>query len=209
MENKDWKEGMELSKDRKWPEALAAFDRAMKTISDDPDLIHDRAVAMFNLGQQKDALKELDRAVLLQPDYSYRYASRAYMRNACKDIHGAIEDYKKAVELDPEDAIALNNLGLLEEQLGYRDEADQRFRAADELKGILKDRGIDLENAPNPKSMAESEETGGKEEVSSGSIWSEFRKVFVSKDSRSEFFSFLRNGFTLDRSKKEDGENIH
>ena len=199
---------MELSKDRKWSEALAAFDRAMETVKDDPDLIHDRAVAMFNLGQQKDALKELDRAVVLQPDYSYRYSSRAYMRNACKDIHGAIEDYKKAIELDPEDAIALNNLGLLEEQLGYRDEADQRYRAADELKGILKDRGIDLEKVPAPESQETTEETTTEDEADV-SVWAEFRKVFVSKDSRREFFSFLRNGFTLDRSKEDDSENIH
>ena len=36
---------------------------------------------------------------------------------ALRDIQGAIADYEKAVELDPEDAITLNNLGLLEEQV--------------------------------------------------------------------------------------------
>ena len=35
-----------------------------------------------------------------------------------KDTKGAIADYNKAIELDPEDEISLNNLGLLQEKVG-------------------------------------------------------------------------------------------
>ena len=61
--------------------------------------------------------------------------------------HGAIEDYKKALELDPEDAVTWNNLGLLEEQLGYQEQARERYRVSDELLGILNEHGIDPESS--------------------------------------------------------------
>ena len=51
------------------------------------------------------------------------------MKQALRDIQGAIADYEKAVELDPEDAITLNNLGLLEEQVGRMQSAKERFAA--------------------------------------------------------------------------------
>ena len=40
---------------------------------------------------------------------------------------------KKAIKLDPEDAVAYNNLGLLEEKLGYEEQAKRRFEIADAL----------------------------------------------------------------------------
>ena len=80
------------------------------------------------------------------------------MKQACGDLRGAIEDYKRAVELDPEDAVTWNNLGLLEEQLGYQEQAKERYRVSDELLGILKERGIDPEtdappSAPSPSTV--------------------------------------------------------
>ena len=73
-----------------------------------------------------------------------------------KDVDGAIADYKKALELDPEDAITLNNLGLLEEQYGMRKSAQEKFRRADTLMGILKDAGVDPPQAPNLKQCPKS-----------------------------------------------------
>lgn len=212
MHNPDWNTANELVKERKWDEALKAFDRAFTALSEHPDLIHDRAVCLFQVGRKNEALSELNRAVELQPDYSYRYASRAYIRNAMKDIMGAIDDYKKAIELDPEDAISLNNLGMLEEQLGYRKEADERYRAADELSRILKERGIDISKAndereepavtaevpnhqPNPTST-EGEKTPENNEAN-GSIGDEIKKVFTQRSAFKEFVDFIRNGLKL------------
>lgn len=196
----------------------------MNDIHNDPDLIHDRAVALFNLGRQNEALLELDRALELQPDYSYRYASRAYMRNALKDIHGAISDYRKAIELDPEDAVALNNLGLLEEQLGYHEEARERYKVADELMGILdankiaahmpnvpaaegSERGekrvtmADIQ-APDASEQGMSEENSQK--PSTVEIAKEMGAVFTRKGRLKEFFRFVFNGFKLDEPKHDN-----
>ncbi len=205
MQNSDWNTANALVKERKWTEALAAFERAFIELSNDPDLIHDRAVCLFNLGQKKEALRELDRALLLQPNYSYRYASRAYIRNALRDITGAMDDYKKALELDPEDAISLNNLGLLEEQLGYRKEANERYMMADELNKILGDRGIDAPREESAEEVNEPPFFGGLESPpqpestpnAKPSLAQEMSKVFSSKQGFKEFVAFLRNGLKL------------
>jgi tetratricopeptide (TPR) repeat protein len=205
MQNSDWNTANALVKERKWAEAFEAFERAYIDLSHDPDLIHDRAVCMFNLGQKKEALRELDRALLLQPNYSYRYASRAYIRNALRDITGAMDDYKKALELDPEDAISLNNLGLLEEQLGYRKEANERYMMADELNKILGDRGIDTPREEPTEEVNEPRLFGGLESPPQPestpnvkpSLAQEISKVFSSKQGFKEFVAFLRNGLKL------------
>jgi tetratricopeptide (TPR) repeat protein len=229
MENKDWTNGTKLSRERKWDEALAAFERAMEAIDSHPDLIHDRAVAMFNLGRKEEALEELNRAVQLQPDYSYRYSSRAYMKSALKDLHGAIADYKKAIELDPEDAIALNNLGLLEEQLGYSKEAQDRYKVADELMGILKDNQIDSDEdrpktPPKVKPLTEDQVTRQPRpenapplqdrsreiiiEEEKRSLWIEIKAVFTTRGRVKEFFRFIGNGFKLEDPNSQDRDDL-
>lgn len=227
MQNSDWNTANDLVKERKWNEALIAFERAFKELSEHPDFIHDRAVCLFNLGRKKEALAELNRAVGIQPDYSYRYASRAYMRNALKDIHGAIADYKKAIELDPEDAISMNNLGMLEEQLGYTQEARERFQLADELNTIMTERGISYQeervtlrelqerteaassSAQDAKTEQETAKIQEVEDAENGNPkLREMAKVFRSGESFREFISFLRNGFKLGPEKKPPGDDL-
>lgn len=223
MQNSDWNIANEHVKAREWTEALVAFDRAIDALPDNPDLIHDRAVCLFNLGRKKEALIQLDRAVTIQPDYSYRYASRAYMRSALKDIHGAIEDYKTALELDPEDAITLNNLGMLEEQLGYKQEANDRFKVADELNEIMNEQGISYEESRVTLKEFRKRESGDDQNMDPGEssvptepepsgAWQsrlkEVKRVFTTRDSFKEFLAFLRNGFKLGAQKNSRRDDI-
>ena len=182
-----------------WSQAILDFNQALAENSiwdEDPDFKHDRAVALFHIGKKEDALRELDAAVTLQPDYGYRYAARGWMKQALKDSHGAIADYQAAISLDPEDAISLNNLGLLEEQLGYQQEAKERFAAADELSGILQRESI----TPSPsasKSQTALPETPAIGKSNSPSLISEIKRVLQQPDGRKEFIAFIRNGFKL------------
>ena len=57
------------------------------------------------------------------------------MKDRIKDYHGAIADYEQAIALDPEDAIAYNNKGLVEEKLGRMEKAKASFKRADALDG--------------------------------------------------------------------------
>lgn len=135
------------------------------------------AVAKFHL---KDiaCLKDFDETILLEPNNAYRYSSRAYALDALGDTAAAIEDYLKAVELDPEDYIAFNNLGLLQEKMGRKSNAKKSFDASDELMGLSKKMerkfpDTNLQSQIN-KEKAESKWTFMKSMLSSKTSWKEF-----------------------------------
>jgi tetratricopeptide (TPR) repeat protein len=202
MENKHWISAQALSKEGQHEKAYAAYNKAMLFVVDNPDLYHDRAVCLFHLGRSEDAMADLNYAVKLQPDYSYRYSSRAYIRSAMKDYDGALADYRKAVELDPEDAVAQNNLGLLEEQAGWKKQAQERFKIADELSEMLEEQNIDTESKQaaqqaKPKTSPAALQPEKNSEKSQENVGSVMASVFKSKKVFKEFVQFIRNGFTL------------
>jgi len=185
-----------------WADALVAWKdwwtEAGERASSDPDAMHDRAVCHFHCGDKGLALDWLNRAADVQPDYSYRYSSRGWMKQALGDTHGAIADYQKALERDPEDAVTWNNLGLLEEQLGYQEQAKERYRVSDELLGILKERGIDPESdAETAKSKTASARTSDDSVPGKRTFGSELRRALFTKDGLKELWKFVSNGFTL------------
>ena len=183
-----------------WPEALEAWLAWWSDDVTDPDAMHDRAICHFHCGEKEVALTWLNRAADTQPDYSYRYSSRGWMKQATGDTHGAIEDYKKALELDPEDAVTWNNLGLLEEQLGYQEQAKERYRVSDELLGILNEHGIDPESrAPafEERHVTPPVAPDMPEEEEERSFWGELKRATLTKSGRQELWTFVRNGFTL------------
>ena len=172
---------------QRWAEAEPLFDTLCRELEPDGNLLHDWAVCLFQLGRKTESLDLLDRAAALEPDNPYRYASRAWIRAAMKDVDGAIDDYRKALELDPDDAITLNNLGLLEEQYGMRKAAQERFRRADTLSGILREAGVDPPTAQAPiKDQTEPE--------ISSTVWTEIKGVFTQPERRKDFLKFLKNG---------------
>ncbi|MEY5043011.1 MAG: hypothetical protein RJA19_238 [Bacteroidota bacterium] len=188
------REAAAAMRQRDWDPALKLLQRARVldgALDGNPDWIHDVALCHFHLGRKQEALEGLDRAANLQPEYGYRYASRAWMRQALGDLDGARADYERAIALDPEDAISHNNLGLLEEQMGYRREAQRRFQVADELREMLATSGIDLDPPPmatdTPPAPAISP-SGAKpvEQTDGPTPWS-----------LREFLQFMRNGFKL------------
>lgn len=200
MENSNWLQGQAYAKEGEFELALESYDKALVEASNNPDLFNDRGVCLLHLGRTFEAEIDMTRAIELQPEYGYRYAARAYVRAALKNLNGAIADYKYAIELDPEDAISMNNLGMIEEQMGYTKEANERYKVADELLGILKDTGINLPEEPaaplpDPKPIENSQPA--KQAADSTSYSAVLKSVFTSKKVFSEFVSFLRNGLKL------------
>ena len=192
----------ESAKANQWTSALIAYDQALVTDAgwkENVDFIHDRAIALFHNGQALEALAELDQAVELQPDYGYRYAARGWMKQALKDYNGAIIDYQRALELDPDDAISHNNLGLLEEQLGYHKVAKERFAVADELAGILENESISTTGEATSDLSFPKQEIENEPKPKSKSSWKEIKRALVNPDGRKEFLDFIRNGFKLNR----------
>ena len=180
-----------------WQSALVGYDEAERANPNwglDPDFLNDRAVALFHNDRAHESIVLLDKAINLQPRYGYRYAARGWMKQALKDFQGAIADYEKAIELDPEDAITLNNLGLLEEQIGRMQLAKARFAAADAMDRILDESAIPKESEAAPETTA----TPSSPPTQPASTpWAEVTRALFTSAGRKEFLEFIRNGFKL------------
>ena len=180
--------------------AIKLYSRALLDNPDNCDILSDRGVAFLHLNDKEKCFLDLDRAIELQADYSFRYACRAFAKNNFGDINGAVEDYEKAVELDPEDAVAQNNLGLLLEQQGYKTAAEERFQRADALSKIedgLLNVMDDLEQNNDPQKPDISAEANKQEAKQNEKASKEFKKVLTSKSQFKEFIAFIKNGFKL------------
>jgi hypothetical protein len=107
------------------------------------------------------------------------------------------------VEMDPDDAVAQNNLGLLLEQKGYKNAASERFKRADKLskeEDHLLELMDDLDEEKveqietNPKSVEVNPDVQRQKNIQTGT---ELKKVFTSKSQFKEFINFIKNGFKI------------
>ncbi len=192
---KIWSQAQNYIKDSKFEEALELLNKGIEIEPKNANLLSERAVVFFHLNDKERSLKELDYCVLLEPTNPYRYSSRAYVKASMKDINGAILDYEKCIHLDPEDAIAHNNLGLLLESQGRMQLAKRNFKRADELEGVLQERGIDL---PQEASTVKS---SPKPKKKKRTTWSIVKGTFTDRNLFKEYLTFLRNGFKLKKDE--------
>lgn len=119
--------------------AILLYTEALNAAPDNCDILTDRATAFLHKKDKLRSMADFNKAVSLDSNYSYRYAARAFAKQNFGDLDGAVADYEKAVALDPDDAVAHNNLGMLLEQQGYKKEADERFVRADKLSKMEDD----------------------------------------------------------------------
>lgn len=204
MENQVWKEALKLQSEGKHNAAVIKFTRLINEEGANPDLLHDRGVSYFHLKFKKECLADFDSSLNLQPDYAYRYSSRAYIRAAYKDYNGALEDYRKAVEMDPQDAVAQNNLGMLEEQMGWHEQSKERLALADELSEMLKEGNIDAPDATGSTPVLQKEQIEPDNNNSVGDHLKAAFSIFSSKKEFKEFVHFIKNGFTFKRDKPDE-----
>ena len=167
--------------------AIFLYTEALNQAPNDCDILSDRATAFLHKKDKLRSMADFNKAVELDPNYSFRYAARAFAKQNFGDLDGAVEDYRKAVELDPEDAVAQNNLGMLLEQQGYKKEADERFARADKLSK-MEDRLYDMmdEMEMESESEGESDKEGGLQEPQSSEDDDSIRKEFEARTAKAE-----------------------
>ncbi|VAW29364.1 hypothetical protein MNBD_BACTEROID06-945 [hydrothermal vent metagenome] len=140
-------------------------------------------------GEAKAALKDFDKAVDLEPKNAYRYSCRAFIKDYYKDYKGALADYNKAIEIDPEDAITHNNKGVLEEKLGFAEQAQQSFTTSNQIQGVDLDKELAKINVSDypPITLPKVE----PEKLSIISYISVIKTIFSTKKGFNEFINFL------------------
>lgn len=78
------------------------------------------------------AMELADKLIQLRPT-AYYYIERGLLLSDVYRLEEAIEDYKKAMELEPDNLYAQNNAGVNSQHLDRLDEAEQYYRKAIEL----------------------------------------------------------------------------
>lgn len=167
-------------KNKEWEKAMDVWTLLIAKYPDAAEYYVERGVCKFNL-RFKHAIQDFDQGIAMEPDNAYYYSCRAYIRDKTGDTEGSVADYTKAYELDPEDAINLNNLGLAEQKLGFTAKARERFKYSDDLLGV---KTIDSREPSEYKKLVPTppEKT---------TLWQEFKKMF-SKDGFKAFWRELR-----------------
>jgi tetratricopeptide (TPR) repeat protein len=154
----------------------------IKRLPNEASLFCERGISHFHNKNIEAALKDMNQAVALDSDNPFRYSSRAYIR-AKTDIDGAIQDYEKAIELDPKDEISLNNLGLLQENSGKMRAAKKTFKKSNDLIGY---------DPEKRGKTVKSEESNPEQSLSMGKV---MLSVFTSKNVRREYFNYWKSIF--------------
>jgi Flp pilus assembly protein TadD len=173
------------------------FTTILTRLPNEPTLLCDRGISHFHNKDIESAMKDMNKAVELDPENPYRYSSRAYIRSK-SDIDGALADYEKAVELDPKDEIALNNLGLLQENAGRMKAAQKNYKKANKIIGYDPDKR--KENIEEPKKHSkgfdkQNTDLNTTEIQTTDSIFKTMLSVFISKQGRQEYFKYLKSLF--------------
>jgi tetratricopeptide (TPR) repeat protein len=176
--------------------ALQLLNEALLENPFHPNILSDRGFLYIHLKKNDLALDDFNLCADLQPKYAYRYASRAYAKAFFGNVSEAIRDYEKAIQLDENDWISHQNVGILLQKEGNISEGEKHFRLADEIQentefGIIKKVGgknqsVDRETIPPSDLMRKQENT-----------ISEMKHLFTSKSDFDEFMHFLKNGFKV------------
>jgi tetratricopeptide (TPR) repeat protein len=178
---------------KKFAESIDNYSKLINLLPNIADYYADRGLCHHMAGEYKSALLDFDKAIELEPENAYRYSCRAFVKDYYKDYKGALIDYKKAIELDPEDAIAYNNKGVLEEKLGFADQAKESFDASNQLQGVDLDKELSKINITDlpPITLSEPDQPS-KGKVTVKGYLNIIKYVFSSKKGFSEFINFFR-----------------
>ncbi|CAG0915785.1 unnamed protein product [Notodromas monacha] len=110
----NWKEkGNMLFKARKFQEAVEAYSKGIELDQHNALLPANRAMAYLKLEKFAEAEKDCDLALRLDPEYVKAYLRRGSARAARNLIKLAIQDFSKALELEPSNKQATEELAKL------------------------------------------------------------------------------------------------
>lgn len=115
--------GEGLLKEQRYGEALALFNRALKTDPQNATLHFNIGYTHYAQGQYAAALPAYQEAIRLQPNYLAAYYNLAVTYVALKDFPQAISALEKALLVNPDHPRSLYDLGRLYLQSGRRQEA--------------------------------------------------------------------------------------
>jgi tetratricopeptide (TPR) repeat protein len=180
-----------LYKLNQFEQSIIDYNQLINLAPEDLEHIADRGLC-YHMNNDPDlALEDFDTVVARDLENPYWYACRAFIKDFNKDYEGSLIDYEKVLSLDPDDAIALNNKGLVEEKLGYMAKAQESFKLSDELHGIDLEKEIGHLNIPLEADTPEPTAEQDPAPVGNNHYMDTLKKLISSSKERNAFFAFL------------------
>jgi tetratricopeptide (TPR) repeat protein len=118
-----YKRASTLKDERRFAEALAAFDNAIALKSDYVQAYNGRGIVLANVNRLAEAVASFDRAIALNPDYAEAHNNRALVLQELGRFEEALASLDRAIALQPDNARAHNNRGAVLHGLKRDDEA--------------------------------------------------------------------------------------
>ncbi|MFL5588082.1 MAG: tetratricopeptide repeat protein [Ktedonobacteraceae bacterium] len=126
-------EGYALWNLKRYEEALAAFEQALRL---DPNLAsayYNKGKALLDLNRPEEALAAFEQALRLDPNLTSAYHGKGAALWELKRPEEALAAFEQALRLDPNDALAYYNKGNTLERLGRNREAQRARERARQL----------------------------------------------------------------------------
>ena len=170
--------------------SIENYNKLINLLPSIADLYSDRGLCYHMAGEHKSAIEDFGKAIELEPENAYRYSCRAFIKDYYKDYNGALIDYNKAIELDPKDAITYNNKGVLEEKLGFEEQAQESFGISNKIQGIDLVKELSKINSSSKPTITLPKPTPKK--LTFEGYVSVLKTIFTTKKGFGEFVKFLR-----------------
>jgi len=110
-------------------EAIPLFDRALAMRPDDPNIQYNRMIALKGAGEMATFRSELARFLAEFPKDGRGYSLQGREQASAGDFEAAVVSFRRACELDPGNAVFLNNLAAALARLERYGEAGRAFAA--------------------------------------------------------------------------------
>jgi len=133
--------GLYLLRENRWSEAVPILQEALAIMDTDPEVWDQLGLAYWRTNDSGKALECYQKALSLDDSTAITYSnlgalyiSRYYESRRAEDLNLAYENFKKAVEFDPEFALGYKSLAMAARESGKMDEAVESFEKAIALR---------------------------------------------------------------------------
>lgn len=203
--NEHFENAMRKVSENDFESAIELFGEALKQDSNKETIYYNRAVAYLNSEKIDLAIFDFNKLIDIDSNNAFYYSCRAFAKARTKDKKGALSDYEIAIKLDPNNPITYNNMGLVQEDIGYMKQAQKSFEQSDDLrKKEEAGKVLNLNSSELDKKEVNDRIDNAKksqviepiEEKTKGQIT---KDIFTDKSTFKEFIAFIKNGFKLKR----------
>jgi protein O-mannosyl-transferase len=117
-----------------WQNSITLYGHTLKVTDNNWFAYTNRGGEYNSLGNYRQAIEDLNRAIEIKPGYAEAYNNRGIAHGYLGNYRQAIDDYSRAIEIKPGYARAYNNRGTAYAYLGNHRQAIEDFSRAIEIK---------------------------------------------------------------------------